>query len=58
MRVGIVRTADSPCRCAESVSRGLQSVGHEYLIVDSEEVELKASRLAAECDLVIDHRGF
>jgi D-alanine-D-alanine ligase-like ATP-grasp enzyme/methylase of polypeptide subunit release factors len=55
MRIGIVRTASSPCRCAESVSAGLEALGHEILLVDSEEIELQASSLAGECDLVIDH---
>jgi D-alanine-D-alanine ligase-like ATP-grasp enzyme/methylase of polypeptide subunit release factors len=55
MRIGIVRTANSPCRCAESVSKGLETLGHEFLIVDSEEITLQASALAGECDLVIDH---
>jgi D-alanine-D-alanine ligase-like ATP-grasp enzyme/SAM-dependent methyltransferase len=55
MRIGIVRTAASPCRCAESVSGGLESLGHEFVIVDSEEIEFQASALAEECDLVIDH---
>lgn len=55
MRIGIVRTASSPCRCAESVSKGLEALGHEYLLVDSEEIELQASSLAGEFDLVIDH---
>ncbi len=55
MRIGIVRTAASPCRCAESISEGLKALGHEFLIVDSEEIELRAAMLAAEFDLVIDH---
>ena len=55
MRIGIIRTADSPCRCAEAVSRGLDSLGHHYLIADSEEMELRASEIAHDCDLVIDH---
>ena len=55
MRIGIIRTADSPCRCAEAVSRGLHSLGHHYLIADSEEMELRASEIAHDCDLVIDH---
>jgi D-alanine-D-alanine ligase-like ATP-grasp enzyme/methylase of polypeptide subunit release factors len=64
MRIGIVRTASSPCRCAESVSAGLESLGHECLIVDSEEIEFQALVLARHCDFVIDHtdtfrgRGF
>jgi D-alanine-D-alanine ligase-like ATP-grasp enzyme/SAM-dependent methyltransferase len=55
MRIGIVSTASSPCRCAESVSKGLESLGHEFIFVDSEEIEIQASFLADECDLVIDH---
>jgi D-alanine-D-alanine ligase len=55
MRVGIVRTAASPCRCAESVTEGLRTLGHDFIVVDSEEIELRASILARECDLVIDH---
>jgi D-alanine-D-alanine ligase-like ATP-grasp enzyme/methylase of polypeptide subunit release factors len=64
MRIGIVRTASSPCRCAESVAKGLEFLGHTYLLVDSEEIEAQVSLLAEECDLVIDHtdtyrgRGF
>jgi D-alanine-D-alanine ligase-like ATP-grasp enzyme/methylase of polypeptide subunit release factors len=64
MRIGIVRTAASPCRCAESVSKGLEALGHEFLILDSEEIALQASTLAKEYDLIIDHtdtyrgRGF
>ncbi len=55
MRVGVVHTKGSPCRCAESVAGGLAALGHEARIVDSEEIELRASALARECDLVIDH---
>jgi D-alanine-D-alanine ligase-like ATP-grasp enzyme/methylase of polypeptide subunit release factors len=55
MRIGIIRTANSPCRCAEAVSRGLDSLGHHYLVADSEEMELRASEIAHDCDLVIDH---
>ncbi|HSR13336.1 MAG TPA: methyltransferase [Thermodesulfobacteriota bacterium] len=55
MRVGVIRTAASPCRCAESVSRGLESLGHEAVVADSEEIEFNASSLALNCDLVIDH---
>ena len=55
MRIGIVRTADSPCRCAESVTLGLQALGYEYLVVDSEDIEVQALILAESCDLVIDH---
>jgi len=55
MRIGIIRTAGSPCRCAEAVSKGLDSLGLHYLIADSEEMELRASEIAHDCDLVIDH---
>jgi D-alanine-D-alanine ligase-like ATP-grasp enzyme len=55
MRIGIIRTVGSPCRCAEAVSRGLDSLGHHYLIADSEEMELRALEIAHDCDLVIDH---
>ena len=55
MRVGIIHTAGSPCRCAEAIVRGLSSLGHEYLLLDSEEVELRMAELVLRCDLVIDH---
>jgi D-alanine-D-alanine ligase len=55
MQIGIIRTAGSPCRCAEAISEGLESLGHQFLIADSEEVELRASEIAHQCDLVIDH---
>jgi len=55
MRVGIVRTVQSPCQCAQSVAEGLNALGHEFILADSEEIELRASELARECDLVIDH---
>ena len=55
MRIGIVRTVESPCQCAQSVIRGLEALGHEFVLADSEEIEFRASELARECDLVIDH---
>lgn len=55
MRIGIVHTVGSPCRCAEAVTEGLRALGHETLIADSEEIERRAFELAAETDLVIDH---
>ena len=64
MRIGIIRTVGSPCRCAEAVAKGLESLGHQYLLVDSEEIECRASEVARQCDLVVDHtdtfhgRGF
>ena len=55
MRIGVVHTVGSPCQCAESVSSGLRTLGHAVIIVDSNAIELHASSLAEECDLVIDH---
>ena len=55
MRIGVVRTVGSPCRCAESVIRGLEALGHEALLADSAEIEAQALALAESCDLVIDH---
>jgi D-alanine-D-alanine ligase len=55
MRIGIVHTVGSPCRCAESVIEGLDVLGHEAILVDSEEIETQALPLATSCDLVIDH---
>ena len=55
MRVGIVHTVGSPCECAEAVAGGLKALGHETLIVDSEDILLLAKELAVNCDLVIDH---
>ncbi len=55
MRVGIVHTIGSPCRCAEAVAEGLRALGHEALFTDSEEIERRAPELASKSDLVIDH---
>jgi len=55
MRIGIVRTAASPCRCAQAVMLGLKSLGHDFLLFDSEDIEMRAAELASACDLVIDH---
>jgi D-alanine--D-alanine ligase len=55
MRIGVVHTIGSPCCCAESVTVGLKELNHEFLLVDSEEIEIHASSLAKDCDLVIDH---
>jgi D-alanine-D-alanine ligase-like ATP-grasp enzyme/methylase of polypeptide subunit release factors len=55
MHIGIVRTVASPCQCAQSVVKGLEALGHKYILADSEEIEFRASELARECDLVIDH---
>ena len=55
MRVGIVRTIGSVCRCAESIAQGLASLGHDALIANSEEIEIQAEDLVRRCDLIIDH---
>ena len=55
MRIGVVHTIGSPCGCAEAVSTGLKALGHAVTIASSEEIEFRASELAADCDLVIDH---
>ena len=47
MRVGIIHTASSPCQCAEALIHGLSALGHEYLLVDSEEIELRIRILPA-----------
>ena len=63
MRIGIIRTVGSPCRCAEAIVEGLKALGHTDLVVDSEEIEQHVTEMSA-CDLVIDHtdtykgRGF
>jgi D-alanine-D-alanine ligase len=64
MRIGVVHTAGSPCGCAEAVAVGLEALGHDAIIVNSEEIEFTAEELARKCDLIIDHtdtfwgRGF
>jgi D-alanine-D-alanine ligase len=55
MRIGIIHTVGSPCRCAEAVAEGLRALGHETLFADSEEIERRAFELASKSDLVIDH---
>ena len=55
MRVGVVHSAASPCGCAAAVVTGLSALGHEYVVVDAEEIFLRSGELAATCDLVIDH---
>ncbi len=55
MRVGVIHTIGSPCRCAESVTRGIEALGHQAVLANSEEIEFRAFPLAQECDLIIDH---
>ena len=55
MKVGIIHTVGSPCRCAEAAALGLEALGHEALLADSEEIESRAYDFARDCDWVIDH---
>ncbi len=55
MRIGIVHTVDAPCQCAESIRRGLEALGHEVLLVNSENVEFHIPEMIRDCDLVFDH---
>ncbi len=55
MRVAVVHTAGSPCRCAEAVAGGLRALGHEIRFVDSEAIEAAVRDIAQWCDLVFDH---
>jgi D-alanine-D-alanine ligase-like ATP-grasp enzyme/methylase of polypeptide subunit release factors len=55
MRIGVVHTVGSPCRCAEAAAEGIRALGHEPVLADSEEIESRAYDLARNCDLVIDH---
>lgn len=55
MYIGVVHTAGSPCGCAEAVAVGLKTLGHDVVIVNSEEIEFRGAELARYCDLVIDH---
>lgn len=55
MRIGIVRTLGSPCRCGESIALGAAALGHEPVLVDSEEIEARAPELARACEVVFEH---
>lgn len=55
MNIGVVHTSGSPCGCAEAVATGLKALGHDTIIVNSEEIEFRAAELARYCDFVIDH---
>ncbi len=55
MRIGIVHTVGSPCRCAEAAAEGVRALGHEAVLADSEEIESIALPFSRDCDLVIDH---
>ncbi len=53
MRIGIVHTVASPCRCHETLVRALGALGHATVLADSEEVPFRAAELAG-LDLVFD----
>ena len=56
MHIGIVHSPLSKtCKCAESISVGLETLGHTYEVVDCEEIELHVAGLAERCDVVFDH---
>lgn len=55
LRVGVVHTVGSVCRCAQAISEGLRALGHFPVLVDSALVEAKAGELAEGCHLVFDH---
>ena len=54
MRVGLVHTVSSPCRCAEFIGKHLRLLGHETFDVDADRIEASVGALAA-ADLVFDH---
>ena len=54
MRIGIVRTVGSPCRCAESVICGLRLLVTEVILADSAEIEAQALALAESSHLLPD----
>ncbi|MEJ5375802.1 MAG: 50S ribosomal protein L11 methyltransferase [bacterium] len=55
LRVGVIHTVGSVCRCAEAISQGLRALGHLPVLVDSALVEAQAKELAEHCELVFDH---
>lgn len=55
MRIAVVHTVGAPCGCAAAVAKGLHALGHEILLADSAEIELRAAEISESCDLVIDH---
>ena len=55
MDIGVIHTVGSPCRCAEAIEKGLNTLGHRVFTADSEEIVFLAPELAQRCSLVIDH---
>jgi len=56
MRIGVLRTVGSPAGVPRHGPAVSMCWAHEALIVNSEEIELRAAELASDCDLVIDPR--
>jgi D-alanine-D-alanine ligase len=55
MRIAIIHTVGSPCRCAEYIAGGLKMLGHEPVITNAAGIEARAREISQTCDLVIDH---
>jgi hypothetical protein len=55
LRVAVLRTRGSVCRCGEYIAQGLESLGHEAILMDSLEAISQAKELARETDAVFDH---
>jgi len=53
--IGIIHTVDSPCRCAESIAEGLDTLGYKVAIYNSEDIFIYAHHIADKSSLVIDH---
>lgn len=55
MRIAIIHTVGSPCRCAEYIAGGLKTLGHEPVILNADGIEARAREISQTCGLVIDH---
>lgn len=55
MKIGVIQTMASVCRCGFAIKEGLEVLGHEVVVVDSESVEQRLQELAEGCDLIFDH---
>jgi D-alanine-D-alanine ligase len=55
MRIAIIHTVGSPCRCAEYIAGGLKTLGHEPVITNADGIEARAREISQTCGLVIDH---
>ncbi len=53
MHIGVVHTDGSPCGCAEAVAVGLKALGHDAIIVNSEEIEFTAENLPENVTLLL-----